>query len=95
MPGSDDGVDSDAPASLAAQYWHHHFRRLFHKQVLLLLLPTLCDLVGAALLNIGEVARQVVDLVGLGFRVWVLLLLLPTLCDLVGASLLNIGEAKK
>jgi hypothetical protein len=54
MPGSDDGIDNDAPASLAAQYWHHHFRRLFHKQVLLLLLPTLCDLVGAALLNIGE-----------------------------------------
>lgn len=44
----------DTSASITAAYWQHHFRRLFHKQLLLLLLPTLCDLVGAALLNIGK-----------------------------------------
>jgi hypothetical protein len=47
-------VLGEASASITEQYWQHHFRRLFHKQVLLLLLPTLCDLLGAALLNIGE-----------------------------------------
>lgn len=44
----------EASPSVTAQYWHHHFRQLFQKQLLLLLLPTLFDLVGAALLNIGE-----------------------------------------
>jgi hypothetical protein len=47
-------VLGEASASITEQYWQHHFRRLFHKQVLLLLLPTFCDLLGAALLNIGE-----------------------------------------
>lgn len=57
VPVSFDGslppVLADASGSITAAYWQHHFRRLFQKQLLLLLLPTVCDLVGAALLNIG------------------------------------------
>jgi hypothetical protein len=47
---------AEASTSITAAYWHHHFRQLFQKQLLLLLLPTLCDLLGSALLNIGEAA---------------------------------------